>query len=49
MTDSDGMATFSYTVPGSFATGNYTITATFAGDAAYHSSSQTGKLQVQRR
>ena len=31
----------------STATGNYTITATFAGDAAYHGSSQTGKLQVQ--
>jgi len=47
VTAANGVATFNYTVPGSFATGNYTITATFAGDAAYHGSSQTGKLQVQ--
>jgi Big-like domain-containing protein len=49
VTGADGVATLNYTVPASFATGNYTITATFAGDAAYHSSTQTGKLQALRR
>jgi len=49
VTAANGVATFNYTVPGGFATGNYTITASFGGDPAYHSSSQTGKLQVQRR
>jgi len=49
ITAASGVATFNYTVPGSLATGNYTITATYAGDATYHGSTQTGKLQVQRR
>jgi uncharacterized protein YfaS (alpha-2-macroglobulin family) len=48
-TAANGVATLNYTVPGSFPTGNYTITASFGGDADYHSASQTGKLQVQRR
>ena len=48
VTAANGVATTNYTVPVNFAIGNHTLTATFAGDADYHSSSQIGKLDVQR-
>ena len=48
VTAGNGVATLHYIVPTSLTSGNHTITAAFAGDAVYQSSSQTGTLKVQR-
>jgi hypothetical protein len=48
VTASNGVATLNYTVPAPLSFGNHTITAVFAGDAAYHTSSSTEILKVQR-
>jgi hypothetical protein len=48
VTASNGVATLNYTVPTPLSFGNHTITAVFAGDAAYHNSSSTETLKVQR-
>jgi hypothetical protein len=45
-TDTNGVATLSYTIPSSLTTGKHTLTATFAGDTADKSNSLTTSITV---
>ena len=45
-TNSSGLATLAYAIPGNAAAGSHALTASFAGDSAYKSGSVTGTLTV---
>jgi len=45
-TNASGIATISYAIPAGTALGTYTITVTYAGDAAYQAATKTSTLTV---